>query len=52
MYQASVSQAHFNSLNYQEDNLKEPLLNGYDAEFQNASMTTKNESPPQGCGAY
>lgn len=52
MYQASLSQAHFNSLNYQEDNLKEPLLNGYDAQFQNASMSTKNESPPQGSGGY
>lgn len=34
MYQASVSKAQFNSLNEQEgDDLKEPLLSGYDAQF-------------------
>ena len=52
MYQASLSQANFNSLNYQEDNLKEPLLNRYDSQFQNASISTMNESPPQGSGGY
>ena len=51
MYQASVSQAQFKSLN-DEETLKEPLLSGYDAQFQNASMTTRNKSPSQGCGGY